>query len=244
MRIRTIKPEFWSHPIMGRISERAQLLALALLNHADDHGYFHADPAIIRGACAPFRENLATISEDLARLSEVGWIELRDHPEQGSIGLVVNWTKHQKVDHPKASKIEAYFIRENLAKPRDKLALDQGSGIRDQGGEASPPAAPVVTRPKDHWRYVQLEPWVSRGKRAGCTISAGNFESWQGAIERTGGDTERFFKHAEGMPADKRWHDKIEASLMALATPKSTHGPKWLAWLAAGGVGAEPEANE
>jgi hypothetical protein len=118
---------------MGRLPERTQLLALALLNHADDHGYFHADPAIIRGACAPFREDLATIREDLARLSAVGWVDLREHPTQGQIGYVVNWAKHQKVDHPKASKIEGYFIRENLAKTSDRLALDQGSGIRDQG---------------------------------------------------------------------------------------------------------------
>lgn len=127
----------------------------------------------------------------------------------------------------------------------------QDSTVQDKTGEtrtsATPPAAPepeIKTRPRDHWRYVQLEPWVSRGKRAGCTITASNFESWQGAIERTGGDAERFFRHAEGMPADKRWHDKIEASLMALAVPKSTHGPKWLAWLSAGGTGPEPEAHE
>ena len=133
MRIRTIKPEFWSHPIMGRIPERARLLAIALLNHADDLGYFHADPAIVRGSCAPFREDLATIREDLAKLSEVGWVDLREHPTQGQIGHVVNWAKHQKVDHPKASKIETYFIRENLAKVSDKLALYQGTGNREQG---------------------------------------------------------------------------------------------------------------
>lgn len=143
-RIRTVKPEFWQHPIMGRLDPRVQLLALALLNHADDHGYFHADPAIVRGTCCPFREDLARISEDLARLSEVGWIEVASHQNQGDIGLIVNWTKHQKVDHPSASKISPYFIREKLAKPREILALDQGTGNREQGtgrGVASPASA-------------------------------------------------------------------------------------------------------
>jgi len=143
MRIRTVKPEFWSHAIMGRLQERTQLLALALLNHADDHGYFHADPAIVRGSCAPFREDLATIREDLARLSAVGWVDLREHPSQGQIGHVVNWTKHQKVDHPKPSKIEGYFIRENLAKVSDKLALDQGSGIREGKGKEAQKIGPT-----------------------------------------------------------------------------------------------------
>ncbi len=144
-RIRTIKPEYWAHPIMARLPAETQLLALALLNHADDHGYFHADPAVIRGACCPFREDLATISRDLATLSQAGWIEVREHPIQGAIGFVVNWSKHQKVDHPKASKIEGYFIREAVAKSsrelREVVALDQGSGIRDQGRDQGAPAA-------------------------------------------------------------------------------------------------------
>lgn len=161
MRIRTVKPEFWSHPIMGRLDDATQLLALALLNHADDHGYFHADVAIVRGACAPFREDLATISRSLAKLSEVGWIVLGSSPEHGQIGYIKNWTKHQRVDHPKPSKIEGYFPRENFAKPRedlandrDKLALDQGAGNRDQvsreGEQVTPPspqASPVVLPP-------------------------------------------------------------------------------------------------
>lgn len=142
MRIRTVKPEFWCHPIMARLPERVQLLAIALLNHADDHGYFHADHAIVRGSCAPFRENLATIRDDLAKLSEVGWIEVCSHPSQGDIGVIVNWSRHQKVDHPKASKIAAYFIRENLATRRDNLALDQGSGIREGKGTGSAPELP------------------------------------------------------------------------------------------------------
>lgn len=142
-RIRTIKPEYWSHPIMARLPAETQLLALALLNHADDHGYFHADPAVIRGACCPFREDLATISRDLAKLSQAGWIEVREHSVQGDIGFVVNWSKHQKVDHPKPSKINTYYIRETVAKSsrelREVVALDQGSGIRDQGREQGGP---------------------------------------------------------------------------------------------------------
>jgi len=120
---------------MARLPAETQLLALALLSSADDEGYFRADEAIIRGSCAPFRDNLASISRDLERLSEVGWIELGEHPNQGKIGLIANWKKHQRVDHPSASKLKDYFIRESLANTREGLAPDQGSGIRDQGKE-------------------------------------------------------------------------------------------------------------
>ena len=136
-RIRTVKPEFWRHPVISRLPDRTQLLALALLSMSDDQGYFHADPYMVRGDVMPFREDLASISEDLARLSEVGWVALWTHPEQGQMGHVVNWVKHQKIDHPSKSKLETYDIRETLAKEsrdtRETLALDQGSRIKDQG---------------------------------------------------------------------------------------------------------------
>ena len=136
-RIRTIKPEFWRHPVISRLPDQIQLMALALLSMADDEGYFHADPAIVRGEVMPFREDLARISECLAHLSKVGWIDLWDHPEQGQMGVVVNWSKHQKIDHASKSKLKTYDIRETLARTsrdtRATLAPDQGSGNRDQG---------------------------------------------------------------------------------------------------------------
>lgn len=143
MRIRTIKPEFWSHPVMARLPAETQLVALAILSHADDHGYFHADAAIVRGSCFPFRDNLAKLSEDISELARVGWIEVRKHQTQGDIGFVINWSKHQKVDHPRDSKIKTYFISEQIANasrnPREVVALDQGSGNREQGGDQGAP---------------------------------------------------------------------------------------------------------
>ncbi len=38
-RIRTIKPTFWTDEDMADISEAACLLAIGLLNYADDEGY-------------------------------------------------------------------------------------------------------------------------------------------------------------------------------------------------------------
>jgi hypothetical protein len=141
---------------MCRLPDDFQLLALALLSMADDEGYFHADPSIVRGEVMPFRESLARIREGLDVLREKGWIELADHPEQGLIGRIAKWGRHQKVDHPSLSKLKDYFTRESienrreeLSKPRESLALDQGSGIKDQGtgikGHASPRTPPDQT---------------------------------------------------------------------------------------------------
>lgn len=154
-RIRTVKPEFWRHPVMARLPEGQQLLALALLNYSDDHGYFLADPALVRGEVMPFRDSLAKLRADLEALAAAGWAEFRDHPEMGPVGRIANWTDHQKVDHPRASKVREYFdacapresvakAREDFAKPRELFALEQGTGNRDGNREQGAPEVVAV----------------------------------------------------------------------------------------------------
>jgi hypothetical protein len=139
---------------MARLPDETQLLALALLNHSDDHGFFHADPEIVRAACMPFRESLPKISEGLTKLSGIGWIEISKHSEHGLIGRIINWSKHQRVYHPSPSKLEAYFIPENICnphetfgkphetfgKPHETFGQEQGTGKgKEQGREGPPP---------------------------------------------------------------------------------------------------------
>jgi len=60
-----VKPEFWTHPVLGRQAPEVQLLALGLLNLADDEGYFLADSGLVRfwedeyGPISPARATLA-----------------------------------------------------------------------------------------------------------------------------------------------------------------------------------------
>jgi DNA replication protein DnaT len=68
MRIRTIKPEFWQHPVMSRLPYDTRILALGLLNLADDEGYFSADTDYIRGAVL-FREDSSNVRRMLDELS-------------------------------------------------------------------------------------------------------------------------------------------------------------------------------
>jgi hypothetical protein len=154
-RIRTIKPEFWRHPVIGRLPDDQQLLALALITMADDEGYFRAEAELIRGDVQPFREDLAKLSRGIAKLSEIGWIQIHDHAEQGRIGKITKWVEHQKVDHPKPSKLKGYFVREVLAKDsrssREDFALEQGTGNREQGrgSESEAPPKPATETPTD-----------------------------------------------------------------------------------------------
>ncbi len=227
MRIRTIKPEFWSHPVFAAQVDEVRLAALGLLNVADDHGYFLASPALIRSALWPLDEDSTKARRVLARLSELGYIEVREHPTHGPIGCVVNFSKHQRVDRPSESKIASYFNSTNVRRGLDdRSSLDQGSGIRDQGSgneggvrdehdiaaPSSHPGGPTSDR--DHWRMqVSLEPWARDLRSAGCKIGPENWRQWSPLVTAYG--LPGVLGAAKGIPAPERWPDRTESVLAA-----------------------------
>src|SRR6185312_14231365 len=80
-RIRTIKPSFWSHEDLSALPEATHMLAAALLNYADDFGYFNANPLLVRAECCPLREPSVSIPESFRRLQEIGYIQTADGPD-------------------------------------------------------------------------------------------------------------------------------------------------------------------
>jgi hypothetical protein len=150
MRIRTVKPEFWQHPVMSRLPYDTRILALGLLNLADDEGYFSADPDYIRGAVL-FREDSSNVRRMLDELSRSGWITLCGTAER-PIGRVVNFRKHQRVDRPQPSRLKQYALDESSTNDRrpldDRSTQDQGTGkgkdtpiVPASGDQPAPPAA-------------------------------------------------------------------------------------------------------
>jgi len=145
VRIRSIKPEFWSHPVTGRLPGDVQAIAIGLLSFADDEGYLVGDVEAIKSAIRPFDESSANVRRCVDDLSRRGWVEFRNHPTHGRIGYLPTFTKHQKVDKPKPSRLKEYWTLavddSSPTNPRrvgDASALDQGAGIRDQVVELAP----------------------------------------------------------------------------------------------------------
>ena len=68
------------------------------------------------------------------KLSEVAWVELAEHPEQGPIGRIVKWSEDQYVQHPKPSKLKAYFHL-TKASGRPSETVEQEIGNRQQGSK-------------------------------------------------------------------------------------------------------------
>lgn len=104
MRIRTIKPEFWKHFQMSQLPAETRLLALGLLNFADDEGYFSAHPALIRGELMPFEEKTRHIPAMLAALEGIGYVTLTTGIDGQPLGKITNFIKHQRINRPTASK--------------------------------------------------------------------------------------------------------------------------------------------
>jgi hypothetical protein len=142
MRIRSVKPEFWGHEIMASLPPYTQLLALALLNYADDEGYFLASPQSVRGALFPFEDDSTIIQRMLDDLSKIGYVVFGKSSDGRKIGKVVNFLKHQRIDRPQASKIKASAVFDELSTNDHRalaVGMEQGTGNREQGKEAPQP---------------------------------------------------------------------------------------------------------
>jgi len=127
---------------MCRQPAEIRLLALALLNYADDEGYFQAHPALIRGDLMPFEESTRKIPKMLEALEGIGYITLQQSPDGREIGHITNFLKHQRIDKPKKSKITRTVQDESKTNPRqlqDESKEEQGTGNReeDQGEDGS-----------------------------------------------------------------------------------------------------------
>lgn len=173
-RIRTVKPEFWENEKLSALPEATHMLAAALLNYADDEGFFHANPLLIRARCSPLREPSVAIGESLRLLCEDGYLTIGTTPDGRAYGRINHFLEHQRISHPAKSKIACLDIvwpeisgkapEGSGAAPRKRrkapapLRPEPGTGNREQGtgtppnplagadpaGEPSVPAPSVI----------------------------------------------------------------------------------------------------
>lgn len=70
-----IRPETWHDTKLSKVSAEAHMLAAALLNITDSHGYFLANPDWVRKTLFPFRKLEQTIRALLDELGQAGYCE-------------------------------------------------------------------------------------------------------------------------------------------------------------------------
>lgn len=132
MRIRTIKPEFWTNDKLSETKDFTRLLAIALLNLADDEGFFTCNPTLIRGQLFPFEKDEERIRVGLAQLSDIGYIVRAFGVDGREYGRVPAFRKHQRIDRPNPSKLKTLlgFADNSRTNPRG-LVDGSGTGNRE-----------------------------------------------------------------------------------------------------------------
>lgn len=215
MRIRTIKPEFWTHPVLGRQPPDVQLMAIGLLNLADDAGYFLADPGLVRSALFPFADSSKTAASSLKALEKAGWIQIRCHETHGPIGLVVNFTKHQVINRPAPSKLSEYFEKSSFTEDsrNDHGVLTESSLLEGKGKEGNREGkgreqgvSPDVDVMRSKWNELgkPFAKWIEgRNKDAADALRRRPLEQWLEVFQRVAASD--FCRGSTGWVADIDW---------------------------------------
>lgn len=161
-RIRSVKPEFWSDPVIAQLSHSARLLYIGLWGYCDDEGRGQYLPKQIEGFVFP-REDLMNVSggihELLSELVGAGRIVVYE-ADGDQFFHIPTWHDHQRPQHPRESK----FPAPDQGKRISHETLMNGSGdshenVMPVGGEvevegevvvegASPPKAPPLPEEK------------------------------------------------------------------------------------------------
>lgn len=112
-RIRSIKPEIASDAKLARLSRGTRYHFVLLWTACDDAGFFRASPRQLLGQLYPHDRDLGEAAVDAMtmELADAGFLQIHQ-TDDGPIGCVLNWLKHQRIDRPSAS-----HLREMVAKP-------------------------------------------------------------------------------------------------------------------------------
>ncbi len=105
-RIRTIKPDFWRDESLSNVSAEAALLAIGLLNHCDDEGFFNANPKLVQSDIFPLRDLVSTTTVLLRELESIGYLSMFVGTDGKTYGEVINFSKHQVINKKTTSKIK------------------------------------------------------------------------------------------------------------------------------------------
>jgi len=102
---------------MAQQRAEVRLLAIGLLNLADDEGYFMAHPALIRGELMPFLDKPGPIQQMLNELEAIGYLSLSRLEDGRDIGHITNFRKHQVINKAARSKIKVLLPEHSNTTP-------------------------------------------------------------------------------------------------------------------------------
>lgn len=237
MRIRSIKPEFWTSDDIAALDWPTRLLFIGLWSYVDDNGVGRDNDKLIKADLFPLeddpRETLATVSRGLQELCDGG--QIARYEVDGKPLLYVNaWESHQRIDRPNKARYplptcENAISRDTLATPSRVSRADVASGAGEQGnrgtGEKTPSSAaadgPSVDDEFEEWwshypRKVGKQGALKAYRRARKAVDADVlFEAIKVHGPKIALAEDRFRPHASTWLNEGRWEDEIESTQAA-----------------------------
>jgi len=185
-RIRTIKPDFWTDEDLATLDPWVQLLAIGLLNHSDDEGYFKAHPLIVKAVIFPLTESSMSIQTMLETLEKINYLTLFQGVDGKAYGKVNNFLKHQKINRPTPSKIKELCSVKidslNAHGVSNDNSLPEGKGKEGKGSESED-----VARVFSYWQKTMNKPLakldVSRKQKIKTRLQTYSIEDLKKAID-------------------------------------------------------------
>lgn len=187
-RIRTIKPEFWRDELLAGVTAEAALLAIGLLNHCDDEGYFNANPKLVESDVFPLRTLTNPTPALLLELSRIGYIEVFSGADGKTYGKVANFEKHQVINKKTPSKIKDLCdLRQDYHTPTVVLPTGKERKGKEMEGEREAPkvAATKVACPPDVG-IQEWEDWLSLRKAKKAPVTETVLKSARKEAEKAG----------------------------------------------------------
>ena len=108
MRIRSIKPDFWTSLPVAELSPEAKLTFIGLWNCADDEGRGRAEPRAIKAKLWGMDDDASStrVQDWLHEIEKQGLVILYEDDGR-SLFQVRSWSEHQKINKPTPSSLPA-----------------------------------------------------------------------------------------------------------------------------------------
>lgn len=193
LRIRSIKPEFWTSDDIAQHDWPTRLLFIGLWSYVDDNGVGRDNDKLIKADLFPLeddpRETLATVSRGLQALSSKG--QITRYTVDGKPFLYINtWSSHQRIDKPNKARYplptaENSTIRETVARPSRLSREIPAPGAGEQGSRGAGEELPCASAGADAARDDSLdrfeEFWDAYDKKTGKKAAV---QKWRLAIKK------------------------------------------------------------
>jgi hypothetical protein len=236
MRIRTVKPSLWVSEDMAELSDSALLLAIGLLNFADDEGFFSANVALIRAALFPLRK-IPALDALLAELVKVRYIELATGTDGRRYGRICKFLDHQRINRPSESLIAAAWPREGVltedsVNPHGALAepsSPEGNGMEEERKQERKEALARMAEVEASFaRFWQVYPRKDARAEARKAFEKVDVDvaillkaiEWQRRQESWVKDGGQFIPHAATWLNKRRWEDEPRLNLPAASAAR------------------------